>query len=162
MALIMAPNIPFCSCRRALGKQRCVRAQAGLLARCSSAGRTSDRRKGAWSRSSLLTVYQPSRRRQRVAQLRAGGPPAKGNAGYFRRALCARLRLARRLTCSPATRPGASPPTSRSCRTCSACGQQPRSLSTASLRSSAVSSAWRLKWADLEALIVKGAVKPDT
>jgi hypothetical protein len=71
------------------------------------AGRAaSDRRKGrkgAWSRSSLLTVYQPSRRRQRVAQLRAGGPPAKGNAGYFRRALCARLRLARRLTCSPAT-----------------------------------------------------------
>ena len=40
------------------------------------AGRAaSDRRKGrkgAWSRSSLLTVYQPSRRRQRVAQLRAG------------------------------------------------------------------------------------------
>ena len=55
-------------------------------------------------------------------------PPAKGNAGYFRRALCARLRLARRRTSSPVTRPGASPPTSRSCRTCSAGGQQPRLL----------------------------------
>jgi len=65
----------------------------------------------------------PARRRQCVAQLGWGGragclhrPPAKGNAGYFRRALCARLRLARRRTSSPATRPGASPPTSRSCR----------------------------------------------
>jgi hypothetical protein len=37
------------------------------VAPSSQSGRASDRRKGAWSRSSLLTAYQLSRRRQCVA-----------------------------------------------------------------------------------------------